>query len=314
MEKRVMAWRTESHSCLPSMSSCPFWMKCSDVENISCRVNGLNIRHAATRYRTRAPACQTKTNARKVHSIKSSIKRKQHLNAHRSRNPDQRRDSHARAASRATKIKNGEAPITRSEEVWRHSSLHSNYMFNLSEKKESSIYIYFSRSVMVWFINTSDISSFQRLYLVLFNWQFNHFHCLVNRKFHLLSWLLLCFQIFIIISKALPDLSLVSLTMTLRSWNLRARMSCINISKGVRLNSVGSGLKGCSCTFFSFTPCLRSFISCTHRRAWDANNSKQHTCTRQHNKHTVALSSLSHCVPVRIVSPSLCVSVHPAQM
>lgn len=61
------------------------------------------------------------------------------------------------------------------------------------------------------------------------------------------------------------------LTMTLRSWKLRARISCISISKGVRLNSVGRVLKGCSCTFFSFTPCRSSFISCTHRRAWEAN-------------------------------------------
>lgn len=71
--------------------------------------------------------------------------------------------------------------------------------------------------------------------------------------------------------------------MTLRSWNLRARMSCISISNGVRLNSVGSGLNGCSCTFFSFTPCLSSFISCTHRRAWDGNNNNTHICMRQHD-------------------------------
>lgn len=64
------------------------------------------------------------------------------------------------------------------------------------------------------------------------------------------------------------------LTMTLRSWKLRARISCISISKGVRLNSVGSVLKGCSCTFFSFTPCRSSFISCTHRRAWNANSER----------------------------------------
>lgn len=70
------------------------------------------------------------------------------------------------------------------------------------------------------------------------------------------------------------------LTMTLRSWKLRARISCISISKGVRLNSVGRALKGCSCTFFSFTPCRSSFISCTHRRAWEG---RTHTHTPTHS-------------------------------
>lgn len=98
--------------------------------------------------------------------------------------------------------------------------------------------------------------------------------------------------------------------MTLRSWKLRARMSCISISKGVRLNSVGSGLKGCSCTFFSFTPCLSSFISCTHSRAWDANDrsdaSAQQHCLLGWNtqfscappRHTLHSSLSSHPVSV----------------
>ena len=109
------------------------------------------------------------------------------------------------------------------------------------------------------------------------------------------------------------------LTMTLRSWKLRARISCISISKGVRLNSVGRALKGCSCTFFSFTPCRSSFISCTHRRAWEG---RTHTHTPTHKQverrenpsrqgpKTALWSSMHTC----FVSPSLCVSVHPARL
>lgn len=103
--------------------------------------------------------------------------------------------------------------------------------------------------------------------------------------------------------------------MTLRSWKLRARISCISISKGVRLNSVGSVLKGCSCTFFSFTPCRSSFISCTHRRAWEANDRSSklgaYVDARKPSRsvrNTLLYCPLSQCVQLFCLTQSLCFS------
>lgn len=103
--------------------------------------------------------------------------------------------------------------------------------------------------------------------------------------------------------------------MTLRSWKLRARMSCISISKGVRLNSVGRVLKGCSCTFFSFTPCRSSFISCTHRRAWEANDHSSKVSAYVHARkpsrsvrNTAVLSSVTKRAQLFCLTQSLCFS------